>query len=402
MHTDKTSSMTERTKEWIGEERVKWNDCRGCDAVVVTAWINGQEGQDRRNLELSREDKELLRKAIADGKRENAKVILILNVAAPVVLTEFIDSIDALLCVYFPGEEGGNVAADILFGGINPSGKLPHTFPKAYTDCPAFGNFPGENEQVMYGEGIFVGYRWYDTRHIEPMFPFGYGLSYTDFSIETSVKPPAEVRIDEEPVKICVAVKNTGNRTGKEVVQLYVRDVKSTLQKPDKELKDFRKVELKPGESKEITFQLSKKDLSSYDPELKEWICEPGAFEILIGNSAGNISVRETFLAVCDNPYAYGERTNYKTLIDDPRSLEIIYRNVPGQRISKEDFKRQVVYFSLSMKFREAYPLYIGGSLTEFTEEEKWKIFDKICLELKTIHVSEDNDASHYKEHEVY
>lgn len=402
VHTDKTSSMVDRTKEIAGAGHVKRDQACGCDAVVVTAWINGEEGVDRRNLKLSVQDQELIRKAVKEGKENHAKVILILNVAGPVDLTEFIEEADAVLCVYFPGEEGGRAAADILFGLVNPSGKLPHTFPKAWQDCPAFGNFPGENEKVLYGEGIFVGYRWYDIRKIEPLFPFGHGLSYTDFSMEFAEKAQRDVQIDKENLQVRIRVSNTGTRAGKEVVQLYIRDVRSTLLKPDKELKDFEKIFLEPGETKEVTFMLKKEAFSSYDPDLGQWVCEPGEFELLAGSSSGDLRDTLKVRILCENPYAYGERTNYKTLIDDPRSLEIIYQNVLDQRISKEDFRRQVVYFSLSQSFRQAFPLYIGVSLPEFSEEERWAIFDKMCRELKQIEVSEDNEASHYKEHEVY
>jgi len=176
----------------------------------------------------------------------------------------------------------------VLFGDANPSGKLPTTFPKRIQDNPAYINYPGENGKVLYGEGIFVGYRYYDKKDVEPLFPFGHGLSYTTYAYRNLVLNAAEYGPDEE-IRVSVDVQNTGSRAGQEVVQLYVRDLESSLARPEKELKAFAKVALKPGETRTVTFVLGRDALSFYDPARGQWVVEPGEFQILAGSSSRDI-----------------------------------------------------------------------------------------------------------------
>lgn len=151
------------------------------EVVVITAGASGQEGSDRPDMDFDREDKAMLKAALAEAKAAGRKTVLLLNVAGPVELTDYLEDVDAILCLFFPGMQGAKAAAEILCGQTNPCGKLPLTFPKKYRDCPTSLNFPGEFGRVCYGEGIYVGYRYYDTKGIEPLYPFGYGLSYTSF-----------------------------------------------------------------------------------------------------------------------------------------------------------------------------------------------------------------------------
>lgn len=162
---------------------------------------------------LEPEDRKALDDAIAAAEPKQIPVIVLLNVAAPVEIVDWEPKVSAILCLFIPGMQGGQAAADILFGRVNPSGKLPLTFPRRYRDCPSFGNFPGYNSEVWYGEGIYVGYRYYEKKGIDVMYPFGYGLSYTSFEI-TQVSAPASVNVDEEPVCVRVKVKNTGAMAG--------------------------------------------------------------------------------------------------------------------------------------------------------------------------------------------
>ena len=217
-------------------------------------------------MDIQPEDQEALEKAITAAKAARKKVVVLLNVSGPVSMVDWIEDVDAVLCVFLPGMEGGRAAADILFGDfLNPSGKLPLTFPRAYRDCPTYGNFPGEAGEVWYGEGIFVGYRYYDAKGIPPLFPFGHGLSFTTFALSDLRVPPV-VRLDAgEKVTVKVKVKNTGKVTGKEVVQVYLAQEEPTLLKPVKELKAFKKVSLAPGEEKEVALELGKEDLASFD-----------------------------------------------------------------------------------------------------------------------------------------
>jgi beta-glucosidase len=195
---------------------------------------------------------------------------------------------------WFPGQECGNAIADVLFGDVNPSGKLPQTFPKRLEDNPAFINYPGENGQVYYGEGLFVGYRYYEKKKIEPLFPFGYGLSYTTFEYGNLTLNASEYEYGDD-VQVRVDVTNTGQREGQEIVQLYVRDEESSLVRPEKELKAFKKVVLKPGETQTVDFKLDVRALSFYDPRQKGWVAEAGEFAVLVGSSSQDIRAQATF-----------------------------------------------------------------------------------------------------------
>jgi beta-glucosidase len=194
---------------------------------------------------------------------------------------------------WYNSQECGNALADILFGDVSPSGKLPTTFPRRLEDNPAFINYPGENGQVLYGEGLFVGYRYYDKKELEPLFPFGYGLSYTTFEYR-NLQVSNERFMAGEGVEVQVEIHNNGSRAGKEIVQLYVHDYHSTLVRPEKELKAFTKVSLEPGQSQTVTFRLDQEAFWYYDPAKGGWQTEPGAFEILVGASSRDIRLRGT------------------------------------------------------------------------------------------------------------
>jgi beta-glucosidase len=203
-----------------------------------------------------------------------------------------VDEVDAILLMYYPGQEGGYALADILFGDVNPSGKLSVSYPRRLKDNPAFLHYPGWKD-VHYGEGLFVGYRYYDTKDIEPLFPFGHGLSYTTFKY-SELALPSEVTPGED-FQVSVTVENAGEVIGQEVVQLYIRDVDSTMIRPYKELKAFEKVSLGPGESKIISFTLEPRALSYYDPHQKAWMAEAGIFEVLVGSSSRDIRLTGQF-----------------------------------------------------------------------------------------------------------
>ena len=197
---------------------------------------------------------------------------------------------------WFLGSEAGTAIAAVLTGDVNPSGKLPFTFPAKLEDVPAhqLGEYPG-NEKVgnivneKYNEGIFVGYRWTDKqKKVKPLFPFGYGLSYTTFEYSKPVADKKTMSADDT-ITFTVSVKNTGTREGQEVVQLYISDKKSSLPRPVKELKGFDKVKLAPGEEKTVSFTITKDALSFFDDAKHEWVAEPGKFEAVIAASAADI-----------------------------------------------------------------------------------------------------------------
>ncbi|MGC9347105.1 MAG: glycoside hydrolase family 3 C-terminal domain-containing protein [Anaerolineae bacterium] len=243
------------------------------------------EGRDRPHMRLPGAQDDLIRTVAA----VNPKTIVVLNVGSPVEMP-WIDDVAALVWAYYPGQEGGNAIANVLTGEVNPSGKLPITLPARYADNPTFINYPGTRE-VRYGEGIFVGYRYYDMKGIPPLFPFGYGLSYTTFEY-SDLKVPDSVS-QGESFEVSVTVTNTGDVAGAEVAQIYVADKVSSLVRPLQELKGLKKVFLEPGESKEVTFALNPRALSFYDPYAEAgtgaWVAEPGEFEILVGSSSRDI-----------------------------------------------------------------------------------------------------------------
>ncbi len=245
------------------------------------------EGTDRPHMDLTGKQNEL----IAAVARANPQTIVVLNCGSPVAMP-WVDDAAGIVLAYYPGMEGAIALTNILCGEVNPSGKLTVTYPEALKDTPAFNNYPGKR-QVIYGEGIFVGYRHYDAREIEPLFPFGHGLSYTTFEYSDLTTP--EVVKRGETVKVSVKVKNAGKVAGQEVVQLYVSDKQAALQRPPQELKGFAKIALQPGEVKTVAFELNERALSYYDPDQRKWVVEPGEFEVLVGSSSRDIRVMAKF-----------------------------------------------------------------------------------------------------------
>ena len=187
---------------------------------------------------------------------------------------DWVDEVDSVLVSWFGGQGMSDALADVLLGNSEPSGRLPTTFPKRLEDTPAFTSYPGENSQVLYAEGVFVGYRWYDTREIEVAYPFGHGLSYTTFDwSEPNLKkiPSRQELLEGETVDLTISVTNTGNRAGTEVVQCYIEHVSPVLARPKKELKGFEKIYLQPGETKEVEINLGNRAFAYWDPADPGW-----------------------------------------------------------------------------------------------------------------------------------
>lgn len=258
-------------------------------ALVFVGYPEGyeSEGGDRPHMDLTGRQNELV-SAVA---RVNPNTVVVINAGSPVTMP-WAESVKAILLAYYPGLEGGKAIARVLLGEVNPSGKLPVTFPKRLQDTPAFINYPGTKE-VRYGEGIFVGYRYYDTKDVEPLFPFGHGLSYTTFTFN-DLKISDRIS-DKGGIQVNVEISNTGAQPGSEVVQLYVSDKEASLARPVKELKGFQKVALQPGESRTVEFFLDSRAFAFFDPYRKGWIVEPGLFEIQVGSSSGDIRLKAGF-----------------------------------------------------------------------------------------------------------
>ncbi|HMB01084.1 MAG TPA: glycoside hydrolase family 3 C-terminal domain-containing protein, partial [Spirochaetota bacterium] len=253
-----------------------------CDAVVFCggyAECYESEGFDRPHMRLPNRQNELLTAL----QQQNRNIIAVLNSGVPVEMP-WAEKVPAILQAYYPGMEGGRALARIISGRVNPSGKLTVSYPCRLTDTPAYINFPGQDE-VNYGEGIFVGYRYYDHRQMRVLFPFGHGLSYTSFRY-SAVKVQT---LPEEKYKISCRLQNSGSKKGSEVVQLYIKPPAGSFIRPPQELKAFRKIELKPGASRKVTFVLNRRAFSFYDHYLQQWRCAPGLYKIAIGASSRDI-----------------------------------------------------------------------------------------------------------------
>ena len=262
-------------------------------AVVVVGRYEKIEREDFdvKTMDLPAGQNELIEAV----EQANPRAIVVLNTGDPVTMTRWIDKTPALLDMWYGGQEAGTALASILFGDANPSGKLPVSLPKEWKDTPAYGNYPGVNLKVNYAEGIYVGYRYYDTKNVEPLFPFGFGLSYTTFEYSNLKVVRRGNGINFDPaydVLVSLKVHNTGTRAGAEVVQLYVHDGHSQIDRPVHELKRFQRVELQPGETKIVNFLLDRAALSYWSPEKKDWVAEPGTFEIQVGASSRDIRLK--------------------------------------------------------------------------------------------------------------
>ena len=242
------------------------------DVVVMIVGTDEEwetEGRDRENMDLPGNQAELVRQISAC----NPKTIVVVNSGSPITM-DWVDEVDSVLVSWFGGQGMSDALVDVLLGNSEPSGRLPTTFPKRLEDTPAFTSYPGENSQVLYAEGVFVGYRWYDTREIEVAYPFGHGLSYTTFDwSEPNLKkiPSRQELLEGETVDLTISVTNTGNRAGTEVVQCYIEHVSPVLARPKKELKGFEKIYLQPGETKEVEINLGNRAFAYWDPADPGW-----------------------------------------------------------------------------------------------------------------------------------
>jgi beta-glucosidase len=285
-------SENEENREALIMEAVE--AARNAEVPIIIGGLthaDDTEGHDREDIKLPYGQDELIKRVL----EVNKNTIVVILSGSPVGMESWIDKAPAVLQTWYGGMEGGYALAEVLFGDINPSGKLPVTFPKKLKDSPAhsIGEFPGETN-VEYKEGIFVGYRHFDTRDIEPLFCFGHGLSYTTFKY-SNLKVATKKSGQDIKVKVSFSVKNNGEIEGDEVAQLYISDLDSSLPRPLKELKAFKKINLKAGEKKEIEFQLDKTALSFYNNVANSWIYEAGKFEVLVGASSRDIKLKETF-----------------------------------------------------------------------------------------------------------
>ncbi len=305
------------------------------EVALVFVGTNGEwesEGADKPDLELPGSQAALIEAVTA----ANPNTVVVLQTGSPVAMP-WLERAGAVLQAWFPGQECGNAIADVVFGKQDASGRLSQTFPMRLEDNPAYINYPGENGKVHYGEGIFVGYRYYEKKNIVPLFPFGFGLSYTSFAY-TNLRLNRSVMAPGETLTVSVDVTNAGPRAGMEVVQLYVRDERSQVQRPEKELKGFAKIDLLPDETRTVTFQIGQEALAFFDEGRHCWMAEAGAFEGLLGSSSRQIRAAAAFTLSADVIFGGQPQTalrltldsTVKELLASEAAVAVVERHIPG------------------------------------------------------------------------
>jgi beta-glucosidase len=257
--------------------------------AVVFVSLFDEEDRDQTTLDLPPSENAL----VAAVAAANPNTIVVLNTGSAVVMP-WLGQVKGVLEAWYPGQEDGNAIAAILFGDADPSGRLPVTFPASQTQMPTTSpeRWPGVGAETQYSEGLLVGYRWYDANHVTPAFPFGFGLSYTSFTIRDLALDPHESA--DGRVSVHVDVTNTGQRAGTEVVQLYLGDPAGTGE-PQRQLAGFQKVPLAPGQTQRVTLQLDPRSLSTWDPALQRWKATAGRYRVEVGDSSSHLPVSGGF-----------------------------------------------------------------------------------------------------------
>jgi beta-glucosidase len=334
------------------------------DVVVLIASLDKKweaEGFDRVDMKLPGAQNELIERVA----KANKNTIVVLNVGSPVEMP-WIEKVPVVLQLWYDSQEQGNALADVLFGDENPSGKLPTTFPVRLEDNPAYLNYPGENSNVRYGEGIFVGYRYYDKKDVAPLFPFGHGLSYTTFKY-SKLRLSAKSITPDQKLRVKVNVTNTGKVAGKEIVQLYVRDVKSTFARPEKELKAFEKVELQPRQTKTVTFTLDREAFWYFNVVKNDWSTEDGQFEILVGASSRDIRLN-AFVMLAPEPRTSRLHAglSIEELVHDPAGRAILSEYTNSILMEDMEIKKSMTLEDVASR----YPHFISQELLATIEKD--------------------------------
>ena len=291
----------DRTPEQLIAEAV--DVAKDADYVIFVGGLNKDNHQDCEDSDRAGLELPYNQDAVIEALAAVNPNLIVVNISGNAVAMPWVDKVPAIVQAWFLGSEGGNALASVLTGDVNPSGKLPMTFPARLSDvgAHAVGQYPGTPRNdgsnivdIEYREGIFVGYRWADKNKIQPLFPFGHGLSYTTFDYGKATIDKTEGTADDV-FTVSIPVTNTGDRAGREIVQLYVSDLKTTLPRPVKELKGFKKISLEPGQTETVIFEISRGDLSYFDADKHAWVVDPGKFEALVGASSRDIRSKVTF-----------------------------------------------------------------------------------------------------------
>ncbi len=333
------------------------------------------EGYDRSHMRLPKCQNRLITEIL----KVQPNTVIVLHNGSPVEMP-WLGEIKGLLETYLGGQAGGAAAANILYGKINPSGKLAETMPLKLSDNPSYLNFGG-GEKVEYREGIFVGYRYYDTKEMDVAFPFGYGLSYTTFAY-SNLKLSMENPTEKDTVMVSADVTNTGKSAGKEVVQLYIRDLTGSAIRPEKELKGFEKVFLEPGETKTVTMELNKRSFAWYNTELHDWFAASGDYEILVGASSRDIRLTETLHLNSSQrlPMHVHMNTTLGDLLRNPETAEaakkLIQKYLSGEAGSEA--ASEAVSEEMTMAMTDSMPLRALMGFAGVSRKELDSVIEKL------------------------
>ena len=353
------------------------------DKVVIFAGLPDSfesEGYDRSHMRLP----ECQNRLIAEILKVQPNTVIVLHNGSPVEMP-WLNDIKGLLEAYLGGQAGGTAVANILYGKVNPSGKLAETIPLKLSDNPSYLNFGG-GEKVEYREGVFVGYRYYDKKEMDVAYPFGYGLSYTTFAC-SNLKISNENPTDKDTITVSVDVTNTGNMAGKEVVQLYVKDCTSSTIRPEKELKGFEKVFLNPGETKTVTMELDKRSFAWYNTELHDWFAASGEYKLLVGTSSRDIHLEGRIHQNSSQelPMHVHMNTTLGELFRNPKTSEtakeLIAKYISAMNVGEESSSEaasEAITEEMTEAMTDSMPLRALVSFGGYSREELTEIIEKL------------------------
>ena len=356
---------------------------KAADVAVIFAGLPDafeSEGYDREHMAMPNCQNILIEEIL----KVQPNVVVVLHNGSPVEMP-WADQVKGILEAYLCGQGAGAAEAAILFGKVNPSGKLAETIPYKLSDNPSYLNFPGNGKTVEYKEGVFVGYRYYDTKEMPVRYPFGYGLSYTTFAYSDLQLSAKEIK-DTDKLTVRLQVKNTGAVAGKEVVELYVADHTGAAFRPVKELKNFVKVELHPGEEKTVSMELNKRSFAWYNEEIHDWYAASGTYEILVGSSSRDIRLKEhvTVLSTTKIPMQIHMNTTISELLAEPKAKAVISDLVDKMMVNmgggaeEGTAASEAITPEMTLKMMENSPLRSLRSFAGLSTEEVQSLIEKI------------------------
>lgn len=356
---------------------------KAADVAVIFAGLPDafeSEGYDREHMAMPNCQNILIEEIL----KVQPNVVVVLHNGSPVEMP-WADQVKGILEAYLCGQGAGAAEAAILFGKVNPSGKLAETIPYKLSDNPSYLNFPGNGKTVEYKEGVFVGYRYYDTKEMPVRYPFGYGLSYTTFAYSDLQLSAKEIK-DTDKLTVSLKVKNIGAVAGKEVVELYVADHTGAAFRPVKELKNFVKVELHPGEEKTVSMELNKRSFAWYNEEIHDWYAASGTYEILVGSSSRDIRLKEhvTVLSTTKIPMQIHMNTTISELLAEPKAKAVISDLVDKMMVNmgggaqEGTAASEAITPEMTLKMMENSPLRSLRSFAGLSTEEVQSLIEKI------------------------